>query len=204
MLSASALECTRGDRRLFSGVGFELAAGGLLALQGGNGSGKTSLLRILCGLAPPASGEVCWDRQPIGGLGGDYRRRLFYLGHANAIKDELTPLENLLAGTTLAEEAIDSDAACAALGRFGLATRADLACRHLSQGQKRRVALARLEVTQRPLWLLDEPFVALDAAAVTLVASLIGKHLQRGGLCVLTTHQPVEVPGARRQELRLD
>jgi heme exporter protein A len=204
MLEASNLECIRGERSLFAGVGFRLAAGEMLYLQGANGSGKTSLMRILCGLAHPAAGEVRWRGEPIGKLGEDYRRELCYLGHHNAIKEELTPLENLLAAAHLADEDLDEGAALDALELVGLAGREELACRYLSQGQKRRVALARLVNERRALWILDEPYVALDTAAVALVASLIGAHLQRGGLAVLTTHQAVPVAAGAVRELVLE
>lgn len=204
MLEASHLECIRGERSLFAGVGFRLAAGEMLYLQGANGSGKTSLMRILCGLAHPAAGEVRWRGEPIGKLGEDYRRELCYLGHHNAIKEELTPLENLLAAAHLADEDLDEGAALDALELVGLAGREELACRYLSQGQKRRVALARLVNERRALWILDEPYVALDTAAVALVASLIGAHLQRGGLVVLTTHQAVPVAAGAVRELVLE
>lgn len=204
MLEASNLECIRGERSLFAGVGFRLAAGEMLYLQGANGSGKTSLMRILCGLAHPAAGEVRWRGEPIGKLGEDYRRELCYLGHHNAIKEELTPLENLLAAAHLADEDLDEGAALDALELVGLAEREELACRYLSQGQKRRVALARLVNERRALWILDEPYVALDTAAVALVASLIGAHLQRGGLVVLTTHQAVPVAAGAVRELVLE
>ena len=204
MLEASNLECIRGERSLFAGVGFRLAAGEMLYLQGANGSGKTSLMRILCGLAHPAAGEVRWRGEPIGKLGEDYRRELCYLCHHNAIKEELTPLENLLAAAHLADEELDEGAALDALELVGLAGREELACRYLSQGQKRRVALARLVNERRVLWILDEPYVALDAAAVELVAGLIGAHLQRGGLVVLTTHQAVPVAAGAVRELVLE
>ncbi|MFZ2852960.1 MAG: cytochrome c biogenesis heme-transporting ATPase CcmA [Rhodocyclaceae bacterium] len=203
MLEASNLECVRGERRLFAGVGFRLEGGELLYLQGRNGSGKTSLLRMLCGLTPPADGEIRWRGAPIDKLGDEFRAELCYLGHHNAIKEELTPLENLLASAKLAEEALEEDAALDALELVGLAGREDLACRYLSQGQKRRVALARLVHEKRALWVLDEPYVALDTAAVELIAGLIGAHLQRGGLAVLTTHQSVAVPAGAVRELRL-
>ncbi len=203
MLEASNLECVRGDRRLFAGVGFRLDGGEMLYLQGRNGTGKTSLLRMLCGLTPPAAGEIRWRGEPIGRLGDEFRAELCYLGHLNAIKEELTPLENLLASARLAEETLNEDAALDALERVGLAGRADLACRYLSQGQKRRVALARLVHEKRALWVLDEPYVALDTAAVDLIADLIGAHLERGGLAVLTTHQTVAVRAGAVRELRL-
>ena len=144
MLSVSDLECQRGDRRLFSGVGFRLGDGELMYLQGRNGTGKTSLLRLLCGLLPPAGGEICWRGQPIKRLGEDYRRELCFLGHHNAIKEELTPLENLSTSAALAATPLDTEQALDALAQLGLAGREDLPCRYLSQGQKRRVALSRL------------------------------------------------------------
>lgn len=203
MLEANNLECVRGERRLFAGVGFRLEAGELLYLQGRNGAGKTSLLRMLIGLLPPEAGEIRWQGENIRRLGEDYRAHLCYLGHLNAIKEELTPLENLLAAAQLADEALAEDDALDALEQVGLAGREDLACRYLSQGQKRRVALARLVQEKRALWVLDEPFVALDVAAVDWLAGLIGAHLQRGGLAVMTTHQPVNIPAGAVRELRL-
>ena len=203
MLSVSNLECQRGDRRLFAGVGFRLGTSELMYLRGRNGTGKTSLLRQLCGLLPPAAGEIRWRDQPIKRLGEEYRRELCFLGHHNAIKEELTPLENLSTSAALAGTPLDPEQALDTLTRLGLAGREDLPCRYLSQGQKRRVALSRLAIDRRPLWLLDEPFVALDTAAVELVAGLIGAHLQRGGLAVLTTHQPVEIVGGITRQLVL-
>jgi len=204
MLEVFNLECIRGERSLFSGVEFRVDGGEMLHVHGNNGSGKTSLLRILCGLSQAATGEVRWHGEPIARLGEDYRRVLCYLGHSNAIKEELTPLENLQASARLAEEALDEDDALDALAKIGLSGREDLPCRYLSQGQKRRVALARLVNERRALWVLDEPFVALDAGAIALVAGLIGAHLQRGGLAVLTTHQPVDIAGGTQRQLRLN
>jgi len=203
MLEADNLECVRGERRLFSGLGFRLEAGELLYLQGRNGSGKTSLLRMLLGLLPPERGEIRWRGEPIRQLADDYRADLCYLGHQNAIKEELTPLENLLAAARLADEELSEDEAIDALEAVGLAGREDLACKYLSQGQKRRVALARLVKEKRPLWILDEPFVALDVAAVDWLSGLISGHLQQGGLCAMTTHQPVSIAAGAVRELRL-
>lgn len=203
MLEAHNLECVRGERRLFAGVGFRLEAGELLYLQGKNGAGKTSLLRMLIGLLPPEAGEIRWQGESIRKLSEDFCADLCYLGHQNAIKEELTPLENLLAAARLAEEDLSEDDALDALEQVGLAGREDLACKYLSQGQKRRVALARLVKERRRLWVLDEPFVALDVAAVAWLAGVIGAHLQRGGVCVMTTHQPVDIPAGAVKELRL-
>lgn len=193
MLCASNLECVRGERQLFTRVCFNLGCGEILYLQGNNGSGKTSLLRMLCGLSFPSTGEIRWCGELISTSGEDYRRNLCYLGHLNAIKEDLTPLENLLVSARLADEELEKDAALDALGRMGLAGCEDLACRYLSQGQKRRVALARLVNEQRALWILDEPYVALDSNAMVLIAGLIGAHLQRGGLAILTSHQAVKI-----------
>lgn len=204
MLDASGLECVRGEVRLFADVGFRLDAGQMLFVQGRNGCGKTSLLRMLCGFSPPAAGEIRWRGKAIGGLGEAYRRELFYLGHLNAIKEELTPLENLKASARVADEGSDDEAALGALVQLGLGGREELACRYLSQGQKRRVALARLVHERRALWVLDEPYVGLDAPAMALIASLISAHLQRGGLAVLTTHQAVEVAAGQVRELLLE
>lgn len=211
MLDVTGLECIRGERCLFSGVSFSLAGGELLHVQGRNGSGKTSLLRMLCGLLPPAAGEIRWRGVPIGRLGGDFRRHICFIGHRDAVKEDLTPLENVLTAARLAGEAPDGAVGCvadeatarAALARLGLADEEDALCAHLSQGQRRRVALARLIIARQPFWLLDEPFVTLDAAAAACVASLIGNHLKRGGLAALTTHQPVEIPGAALRRLTL-
>ena len=203
MLEADNLECVRGERRLFAGVGFRLDAGELLYLQGKNGSGKTSLLRMLIGLLPPENGEIRWQGESIHTLADEFRANLCYLGHQNAIKEELTPLENMLASAHLADEVLSEDEALDALEQVGLAGREDLACRYLSQGQKRRVALARLVNEKRPLWILDEPFVALDVAAVNWLAGIISGHLQRGGLAVMTTHQQVNIPAGAVRELKL-
>lgn len=203
MLEADNLECVRGERRLFAGLGFKLEAGELLYLQGKNGAGKTSLLRMLIGLLPPEAGEIRWQGASIHELGEEFRANLCYLGHLNAIKEDLTPLENLLASAHLADEPLSEDDALDALEQVGLAGREDLACKYLSQGQKRRVALARLVHERRALWILDEPFVALDVAAVAWLAEIISAHLQRGGLAVMTTHQAVEIPAGTIRELRL-
>ncbi len=203
MLEASQLECVRGDRRLFAGVDFRVDAGELLYLQGRNGAGKTSLLRMIVGLAQPAAGEIRWRGEPVRQLAEDYRAELCYLGHHNAIKEELTPLENLLSGARLAGVRLTEEEALDALHRVGLAGREDLQAKYLSQGQKRRVGLARLIHDRHALWVLDEPFVALDVAAVDMVAGLIGGHLQRGGLAVMTTHQAVDIPAGAVRSLTL-
>lgn len=203
MLEADNLECTRGERRLFQGVGFGLEAGELLYLTGKNGVGKTSLLRMICGLLPPNAGTIRWRGEDIRRLAGDYRAELCYLGHANAIKEELTPLENLRSDAALSETCLSETQAFGALAQVGLAGREDLPCRYLSQGQKRRVALARLVFDQRALWVLDEPFVALDVQAVAWLVQLIAARIAQGALVLMTTHQPVEIPVDRVREFCL-
>lgn len=204
MLLANGLECVRGERRLFREVGFELDPGTLLHVQGRNGSGKTSLLRMLCGLLAPEAGEIQWHGTDIRALGESYRGELFYLGHQNAIKDDLTSTENLLVSETLAEVPLTRASARDALARLGLAGYEDLPTRVLSQGQKRRVALARLLFRERSrLWVLDEPFVALDPLAVTELTGIIADQLGGDGIVVYTTHQDVNIAARKRVELRL-
>ena len=193
MLSAIDLECIRGTRRLFAGVSFALESGECLFLQGPNGSGKTSLLRILCGLARPERGEVRWNAEPIGALAEQYRAALAYCGHANALKDDLTPVENLLAVAALAGRRVEHGDARAALDALGIAHLEALPVRSLSAGQKRRVALARLALAEARLWILDEPLTSLDVGAAATLAGLVDAHLERGGIAVLTSHQPIEL-----------
>jgi heme exporter protein A len=189
MLEAKNLECTRGGRALFSGLGLALGRGRLLQVAGANGSGKTSLLRILCGLATPSQGEVRWNAAPIAGQRDEFHRDLAYLGHLNGLKDELTPAENLEAAAGLSGRASDRGSRLAALEALGVARQADLPVRQLSQGQRRRVALARVALAKEaPLWVLDEPFNALDAQAVAQVEQMLAEHAARGGMVVLATH----------------
>ncbi len=205
MLEALDLECVRGERRLFSGLSFTVSSGQLVHLSGENGSGKTSLMRILCGLHTPYNGSVRWKGRPIASLDEDYHRDLVYVGHLNGIKDELTPLENLAIATTLSGISADADRRFDALSAFGVAACADLPVRYLSQGQRRRVALSRLALADdRPLWILDEPFNALDSAAVAQLRQLLSAHVGGGGMVVLTTHLDLAVEGVETQGLNLD
>lgn len=196
MLEAVDLECERGDRLLFTGLSFTTAPGTCLHIAGANGAGKTSLQRILCGLLHPTAGEVRWHGTSIRKLREEYWQALAYVGHLNGVKDELTAEENVYFSAGLAGRAGTRAQARAALGEVGLAGFEDLAARKLSQGQKRRVALARLFLAQQaPLWILDEPFTALDVRGVARLAQLIGEQLARAGIVVLTTHQDVALPG---------
>jgi heme exporter protein A len=197
MLSATDLACSRGERPLFSGLSFELQAGDWLHVKGENGAGKTTLLRTLVGLSPADHGDVRWDGTPTRAMADDFRRCFVYLGHQPALKDELSALENLR--LALAVDGIETDTAslAGALQRLGLQGRESLSARHLSAGQKRRVLLARLLLRRASLWVLDEPFNALDGPAVELLCTLAAGHLRDGGIAVLTSHQPVPLPGGQ-------
>jgi len=204
MLEAINLECVRGERRLFTNLGFRLTPHMLLEVRGANGSGKTSLLRMLCGLLFTAAGKITWNGTEIGVLNEEYRAQIAYLGHLSAVKDELSALENLLFAARLAATSGDTAEVAAALRWFGLEDFRHQPCKTLSQGQRRRVALARLRLAAgRPLWILDEPFTALDTSAVQLVQSLLESHLRAGGMAVLTTHQEVPVAAHSTQRIEL-
>lgn len=204
MLDVIRLGCMRGERRLFSGVSFSLKPGGLIWLQGGNGSGKTTLLRTLCGLTHAMAGEVRWQGEPIHGAGEDFRRQLTYIGHANGLKEDLSAEENLLVAARLAGQPATREEVVGALHGIGLAGREHLPIKFLSQGQRRRAALARLRLAQpRPLWLLDEPFNALDGQAVAGMQHIMEHHLSQGGMIALTTHQEVAIQATDAQTLRL-
>lgn len=194
MLEARDLGCERGGRQLFRALSFSLAAGEALRVAGANGRGKTSLLRILCGLLTPAAGEVRWKGEPIRPQREDYSRQLVYLGHAPAVKDELTAAENLTIACRLAGKAHGKGDVAAALRALDVPESKWV--KTLSQGQRRRAALARLALSRDvPLWLLDEPLAALDAQAVGLVEALIREHIGRGGSVVYTTHQEARLEG---------
>lgn len=204
MLEAHDLACRRGDRRLFSALAFSLQPGQLLRVAGANGSGKTSLLRLLAGLALPNAGEVCWQSRPVQRQREAYARALFYLGHLGGLKEDLSPLENLRTDAALAGSAVDDEALNQALGLWGLARQARLPVRVLSAGQRRRAALARLALVDAPLWILDEPFNALDSDAVAQLGRQLEQHIAAGGLAVVTSHQPLPLPAERVTTLQLD
>ena len=203
MLTLDSVACTRGARRLFGGITHSIAPGELLRVQGPNGAGKTSLLRMLCGLLAPTEGRILWRGEKLSTQRDTFGRDLVYLGHAAALKDELSPLENLLDACALGGHSTDAAAALAALRQAGLRGHERTAARRLSQGQRRRSALARLALCEAPLWVLDEPFNALDAAATAWLSGLIEAHLQRAGMVVLTSHQEVALSAAQQQVLQL-
>jgi heme exporter protein A len=200
MLEVAGLECVRQQRVLFAGLNFSLQGGELLRIAGANGSGKTSLLRILCGLLSPQAGEVRWNGAPIQGLREEYARHIVYLGHAPAVKDDLSAEENLAITCRLAGMRVAAEAVRDALARFGLSGAALV--KKLSQGQRRRAALARLWLSASvPLWLLDEPFTALDTTGVAMLRGLIEGHIGRGGAVVYSTHQDPGMAATRVVEL---
>jgi len=200
-LEVRKITCVRGERELFSGVDFQVFPGQCLHIRGENGVGKTSLLRLLTGLTSPESGEVLWRGHSIKKDVPEYHSKLLFLGHRDALKEDLSAIENLhmyaaIDGITLSEQdAFDS------LWRFGLRGREDLPVHCLSAGQKKRVLMARMLTRRAQIWILDEPFNALDTYAVVELQGLIAEHLQRNGLVVLTSHQPLVIPGHRVLDL---
>jgi heme exporter protein A len=196
LLEVRALSCERGLKPLFQGVSFSLNPGQWLHLEGANGVGKTSLLRMVCGLSFADLGEVRWHNQAIQKQAAAYRGALFYLGHGLSLKEELTALENLLSDAAVAGRSLSTEQALLALARMGLRGREHLPLRVMSQGQKRRTALARLLASQAPLWVLDEPFVALDVKAVDGLRGLLTEHVANGGMVLFTSHQPVALNSA--------
>lgn len=198
-LSAHALGLSRGPRRLFADLDWSLDAGQAMVLRGANGSGKTTLLRVLAGLTAADAGEVRWNGRRWTPLCAGQRAVSVYLGHANALKDELTAAENL--AVALAFDGVEpaGGAKSAALDAAGLAGRHHLQARRLSQGQKRRVGLARLSLSDKPLWLLDEPTNALDADGVNFFVKLLERHLQAGGLACIATHLPLDIAAEVRE-----
>lgn len=203
ILEVSDLACERGEQRLFEGLNFSLAGGELLRVQGENGKGKTTLLRTVCGFVQPAQGSVHWQGRDIHEGDEEFHAQMRYLGHANAIKDELNALENLQISAGLAGIEVSETVALKVLRRMGLRRKEHLPVRVLSQGQRRRVALSRLLVGEAKLWILDEPLTALDVAAVALIQELIGEHLSKRGMVIFTTHQPLQVSGVETRHLVL-
>ena len=200
-LEARDLTCVRGDKTLFSGLSFQITSGDCLHVRGQNGVGKTSLLRLLTGLSKAEAGAVLWNGLPISAEPSTFHRELLFLGHRDALKEELSALENLQMYAALDDVQLSLDTALAALWRFGLRGRENLPVHYLSAGQKRRVLMARMLIRQACLWILDEPFNALDSNAVAELESLIAEHLAAGGIVVLTSHQAIKLPQVRVLDL---
>ncbi|MCP5142942.1 MAG: cytochrome c biogenesis heme-transporting ATPase CcmA [Chromatiales bacterium] len=186
-LEVRDLAVERGDRLLFSGLDFALDDGEVLQIEGHNGSGKTTLLRVLCGLGVPSEGEVLWNGRPINRVRGDYFVDLNYVGHAHGVKGELTALENLGVDRALGRAHPNMDGETA-LDELAMGNYEDAFGRTLSAGQRRRVALARLFAKQARLWVLDEPFTALDRKTRADLEALIHRHVSGGGMVIVTTH----------------
>ncbi|HTM64219.1 MAG TPA: cytochrome c biogenesis heme-transporting ATPase CcmA [Gammaproteobacteria bacterium] len=197
---AQQLGCIRQGRWLFSEVSFSLKAGELLLVEGANGAGKSSLLRLLAGIASPASGNILFQQQSIQDCLQDYKEELHYIGHTNGIRLGLTVTENLTLAAELSQQHISnmSDA----LSMLQLDQQKNTQTQYLSAGQKRRTALARLFLIPRKLWILDEPLTSLDAATQKILLTKIESHLTNGGMCVMTSHQPVNL-NAEIKHLRL-
>ena len=187
-LSLDNIALERGERRIASGISARVVGGEALLLQGPNGSGKSTLLRVLAGLMPAAEGTVAWDGLDVARDREAHRARLTYLGHQDALKGGLTALENLRFWASF-----NGGNADAALKAFGLAKLADRPARILSAGQKRRLALSRLTLSDAPLWLLDEPVTALDTEARGAFVALLKRHLVAGGLAIVATHEPLAI-----------
>ncbi|ABN74456.1 cytochrome c biogenesis heme-transporting ATPase CcmA [Actinobacillus pleuropneumoniae] len=191
-LTITNLACERGENRLFENCNFSVTSGEWVQIEGHNGIGKTSLLRILAGLAMPAEGYVLWNDIPIQKQRDEYYSELFYLAHHAGVKPELSPWENLRFYQKIQGLALDDEALWYALDKVGLIGREELACSYLSAGQQRRVALAKLWLIKQKLWILDEPFTAIDKKGVSDLIVHIEKHCENGGMVIFTSHQAAE------------
>ena len=194
LLGARSLECTRDDRLLFNDLSFELKTGEVLQIEGANGSGKTSLLRILCGLRQADDGDVCWMGEEINSAREDYYASMIYIGHLPCIKGDLTTLENIRSLLDTRSQSVPLDKIEKVLARVGLQDFDDVFGKALSSGQRRRVLLAFLLLAQAQLWILDEPLTALDVEGVELVESMIVEHRETGGSVIFTTHHGMQLP----------
>lgn len=198
-LEGRNLSCIRDDRELFSGLGFSVALGQVLLLEGNNGSGKTSLLRIICGFREPDTGEVLWSGETV--PHSQYFSDMAYVGHLDGIKKELTVLENLRLALALGQAGALSIQQ--ALEKVHLSGYDDTLIQALSAGQKRRLSLARLLITRNVLWVLDEPFTSLDKQGIVLVESLMAEHCKQGGMMVMTSHHDINLHDVDVQKIRL-
>jgi heme exporter protein A len=203
MLEVINLTCVRGTRRLFKQLNFSAREGELVELRGPNGSGKTSLLRILCGLATPAAGEVQWNGRSIRKLGEEYFASVAYLGHQNGVKDELTAIENVRVSGAVSGTPISEAEAKEILQRVGLVQQQNLPTRVLSAGQRRRLGMTRLLTSRATLWILDEVLTSLDDSAMNLSREFILEHLKKDGIAIVATHQDLNLAAPRIQQLRL-
>jgi len=205
-LSVKKLSIEKQDRWLFQNISFELRPKEVLHLEGENGSGKTTLLRALCGLTQADEGDVYWDDTSIQQSAYDYHLQLSYLGHSDGIKQDLTVLENLRVAMVLSRsiyKVSDKQILGDILKSIGLEDKDDTLAFHLSAGQRRRLAFARCLLNDSSLWILDEPLTALDTKGIAFIESAIQAHIERGGLAVITSHQPVNIKNVRCTRLNL-
>ncbi len=198
MFAGDDLSCARGPRLLFTGLGFAVERGGALVLTGANGSGKSTLLRVMAGLIRPLTGGLTLDGRPLHEVAQEDHTGLAFLGYHDAIKPTLTVAENLAFWAALADPREAATRARLALEELGLGPLSDLPGRYLSSGQRRRLAIARLLISSAPLWLLDEPTVALDADGISRLSAAIARHRNGGGITVVATHADLTLPGADR------
>lgn len=199
MLEARELLCERDERTLFGGLSFTLNAGEWVQITGSNGAGKTTLLRLLTGLSRPDAGDVLWQGQPLHQVRDSYHQNLLWIGHQPGIKTRLTALENL----HFYHRDGDTAQCLEALAQAGLAGFEDIPVNQLSAGQQRRVALARLWLTRATLWILDEPFTAIDVNGVDRLTQRMAQHTELGGIVILTTHQPLNVAESKIRRISL-
>ncbi|WP_432453597.1 cytochrome c biogenesis heme-transporting ATPase CcmA [Agarivorans sp. QJM3NY_29] len=204
MLEAIGLCCVREERVLFDNLSFTLNAGDILQVAGPNGAGKTSLLRLLAGLSRPEQGEIHWQGQSINQISDSFHQHCLYLGHHVGVKAELSAVENLQFYLGLAGQSMSLGQLYDLLARVGLAGLEDEPTAHLSAGQQRRVGLARLWLVERQLWILDEPFTAIDKQGVTYLEAVLKRHAEAGGMILLTTHQTLNIDSAHYRVLNIE
>ncbi|MDC9729053.1 MAG: cytochrome c biogenesis heme-transporting ATPase CcmA [Methyloprofundus sp.] len=203
LLAVKNLFCERDERILFQGFSMQVNAGEVVQIIGQNGSGKTTLLRILCGLSDAYEGEIFWQNELLDEVRSHYYQSMLYVGHLSGVKGSLTAEENLQWMTQL-DSSLDKCSIKKALKLVGLYGFEDVPCHSLSAGQQRRVGLARLYLSSAPLWILDEPFTALDKKGVSEKEALIAEHVSRGGSVILTTHHDLSIPKQTIRPINLD
>ncbi|MDF3125653.1 cytochrome c biogenesis heme-transporting ATPase CcmA [Rheinheimera sp. 1928-s] len=202
ILAAEALSCVRQDRVLFENLNFQLSAGQVLYIQGKNGAGKSSLLRLLAGLSLPEDGQILFHGKPLSSVAELFAEQLLFIGHQSGIHPQLTALQNLAFWSALTEQQVADPYQL--LGFLGLAGLEDIPCFMLSAGQQRRVSLARLWFTTKPLWILDEPFTSLDQQLIAKLEQHFLQHLSAGGVIVLTSHQVLSASYPQLQAIELE